>query len=125
MSSLPTGTVTFLFTDLEGSTRLWEEHPEAMRAALARHNEILHDAVEQRDGHVVRPPATVCTRRSPSLPMRFTTSPPLDTTRPGGRRADASRVSRWRAVRLSGDAQCRRPCPVQRRVHRAMLSRSV
>jgi predicted ATPase/class 3 adenylate cyclase len=51
---LPTGTVTFLFTDLEGSTRLWEEHPEAMRAALARHDEILRDAVEKRDGHVVK-----------------------------------------------------------------------
>ena len=54
MSDLPTGTVTFLFTDLEGSTRLWEEHPEAMRAALARHDEILQDAVEKRDGHVVK-----------------------------------------------------------------------
>jgi predicted ATPase/class 3 adenylate cyclase len=54
MSELPTGTVTFLFTDLEGSTRLWEEHPEAMRAALARHDEILRDAVEKRDGHVVK-----------------------------------------------------------------------
>ena len=31
MPELPTGTVTFLFTDLEGSTRLWEEHREAMR----------------------------------------------------------------------------------------------
>jgi Adenylate and Guanylate cyclase catalytic domain len=35
---LPTGTVTFLFTDIEGSTRLWEQHPEAMRLALARHD---------------------------------------------------------------------------------------
>ncbi|MCJ7672422.1 MAG: adenylate/guanylate cyclase domain-containing protein, partial [Acidimicrobiia bacterium] len=45
---------TFLFTDLEGSTRLWEEHPDAMRAALARHDEILRDAVEDRGGHVVK-----------------------------------------------------------------------
>jgi class 3 adenylate cyclase len=37
---LPSGTVTFLFTDLEGSTRLWEEHPDAMRPALARHDAI-------------------------------------------------------------------------------------
>jgi hypothetical protein len=50
---LPTGTVTFLFTDLEGSTRLWEEHPEAMQGALARHDEILRDAVESMGGHVV------------------------------------------------------------------------
>jgi predicted ATPase/class 3 adenylate cyclase len=48
------GTVTFLFTDLEGSTRLWEEHPEAMRAALARHDEILRDAVEGNSGSVVK-----------------------------------------------------------------------
>src|SRR5438046_985908 len=37
-TALPSGTVTFLFTDIEGSTRLWEQHPEAMRAALARHD---------------------------------------------------------------------------------------
>ena len=43
---LPSGTVTFLFTDLEGSTRLWEEQPEAMEVALARHDEILRGAVE-------------------------------------------------------------------------------
>ncbi len=54
MSGLPTGTVTFLFTDLEGSTRLWEEHPEPMRAALARHDEILREAVEGHRGHVVK-----------------------------------------------------------------------
>ena len=34
----PSGTVTFLFTDLEGSTRQWEQHPEAMRPALERHD---------------------------------------------------------------------------------------
>ena len=54
MSELPTGTVTFLFTDLEGSTRLWEEHPDAMRPALACHDAILRDAVESNDGHIVK-----------------------------------------------------------------------
>jgi class 3 adenylate cyclase len=43
---LPTGTVAFLFTDIEGSTRLWEDHPDAMRAALARHNAIIAEADE-------------------------------------------------------------------------------
>jgi predicted ATPase/class 3 adenylate cyclase len=52
--SLPTGTVTFLFTDLEGSTRLWEEHPDSMRAALARHDELLDAAIAGRGGHVVK-----------------------------------------------------------------------
>ena len=54
MPELPSGTVTFLFTDLEGSTRLWEEHPDAMQAALARHDEILRDAVERDRGYVVK-----------------------------------------------------------------------
>ena len=54
MSELPTGTVTFLFTDVEGSTRLWEEHPDAMKPALARHDAILRDAVESNDGHIVK-----------------------------------------------------------------------
>jgi predicted ATPase/class 3 adenylate cyclase len=54
MSELPTGTVTFLFTDLEGSTRLWEEHPDEMRGVLARHDEILRDAVASHDGQIVK-----------------------------------------------------------------------
>ena len=51
---LPSGTVTFLFTDLESSTRLWEEHPEAMHAAIARHDEILHNAIRAHGGTVVK-----------------------------------------------------------------------
>ena len=39
MSVRPSGTVTFLFTDIEGSTRRWEAHPDAMRVALAAHDE--------------------------------------------------------------------------------------
>jgi predicted ATPase/class 3 adenylate cyclase len=51
---MPVGTVTFLFTDLEGSTALWEQHPEAMRAALARHDELLAGAIESHGGYVVK-----------------------------------------------------------------------
>ena len=54
VASPPTGTVTFLFTDIEGSTKLWERHPEAMQAALARHDEILRGAIEQRGGYVFK-----------------------------------------------------------------------
>jgi class 3 adenylate cyclase/DNA-binding SARP family transcriptional activator len=51
---LPTGTVTFFFTDIEGSTQLWENQPEAMRQALARHDTILRDAIEAHRGHIVK-----------------------------------------------------------------------
>jgi adenylate/guanylate cyclase family protein len=54
MAELPTGTVTFLFTDIEGSTRLWEEEPQAMKAALSRHDEILRDVIARHEGHVVK-----------------------------------------------------------------------
>ena len=54
VTDVPTGTVTFLFTDLEASTRLWEEHPEAMKDALARHDSILRGAVDANGGHVVK-----------------------------------------------------------------------
>ena len=54
MAVLPTGTVTFLFTDIEGSTRLWEEHAEAMRAALGRHDDLLRAAITEHRGHVFK-----------------------------------------------------------------------
>jgi predicted ATPase/class 3 adenylate cyclase/DNA-binding CsgD family transcriptional regulator len=52
MSVLPTGTVTFLFTDIEGSTRLLEANPAAYRAALARHDAILRRAVAAHGGAI-------------------------------------------------------------------------
>jgi predicted ATPase/class 3 adenylate cyclase/DNA-binding XRE family transcriptional regulator len=51
---LPSGTVTFLFTDIAGSTQLWEQHPQAMPAALARHDAILRDAITARGGLVFK-----------------------------------------------------------------------
>jgi class 3 adenylate cyclase/predicted ATPase len=51
---LPTGTVTFLFTDIEGSTRLWDAFPDDMRRALAIHDAIVTEAVTSRSGHVVK-----------------------------------------------------------------------
>jgi class 3 adenylate cyclase len=50
--SAPSGTVTFLFTDIEGSTRLWQADEAAMRAALSRHDELLREAVAGHDGVV-------------------------------------------------------------------------
>jgi predicted ATPase/class 3 adenylate cyclase len=51
-TSKPTGTVTFLYTDIEGSTQLWEKYPEAMKIANARHDQILRDAIESNHGYV-------------------------------------------------------------------------
>jgi predicted ATPase/class 3 adenylate cyclase len=52
MNHLPSGTVTFLFTDIEGSTKLAQEYADAMPSLLARHNEILKQAIEGHNGFV-------------------------------------------------------------------------
>jgi class 3 adenylate cyclase len=51
---LPSGRVTFLLTDIEGSTRLWEQHPQAMAAALARHDALAAAIVPQYAGTLVK-----------------------------------------------------------------------
>jgi len=48
------GTVTFLFTDIEGSTRLWEAEPEATRAAVARHDSLVRGAIESHGGRIFK-----------------------------------------------------------------------
>jgi predicted ATPase/class 3 adenylate cyclase len=52
MNNPPSGTVTFLFTDIEGSTQLAQKYPDAMPALLARHHEILNQSIQLYDGYV-------------------------------------------------------------------------
>lgn len=51
---LPEGTITFLFTDIEDSTRLWEQETEAMRQALARHDDLLPGIIKRHGGTVIK-----------------------------------------------------------------------
>jgi predicted ATPase/class 3 adenylate cyclase len=52
MTNLPTGTVTFLFTDIEGSTKLAQQYPDVLAALLTRHREILQQSIESQNGYV-------------------------------------------------------------------------
>jgi Adenylate and Guanylate cyclase catalytic domain len=60
MAGRPTGTVTFLFTDIDGSTKLWERDARRMQAALACHEEILKSTVEAHGGYVVKMVGDAC-----------------------------------------------------------------
>jgi predicted ATPase/class 3 adenylate cyclase len=52
-SELPAGTVTFLLTDIEGSSRLWETEPDAMEVALQQHDRLLAEVIESHGGTVI------------------------------------------------------------------------
>src|SRR5258706_15878249 len=52
MTSNPTGTVTFLFTDIEGSTKMAREYPEAWEVLRSRHDRILREAIESNNGYI-------------------------------------------------------------------------
>ena len=54
MTALPSGVVTFLFSDVEGSTRLWEQHAASMAIALPRHDELVRAAIESHKGYVFK-----------------------------------------------------------------------
>lgn len=54
MEHAPQGTISFLFTDIVGSSRLWEKHPRDMGAALARHDQIIRAASAAREGYVFK-----------------------------------------------------------------------
>src|SRR5215212_2704390 len=50
MPDLPSGTVTFLFTDIEGSTRLWEQDVLAMQTMVAKHDHLLAEVIAAHQG---------------------------------------------------------------------------
>ena len=50
----PTGTVTFLFADMEGSTCLWQEYPEQMKSSQARHAILLRAAIQRNEGYLFK-----------------------------------------------------------------------
>ncbi|MDQ3496322.1 MAG: tetratricopeptide repeat protein [Actinomycetota bacterium] len=68
MSEHPTGTVTFVFTDIQGSTAMWERDAEAMRLALARHDAILRRLIEKHGGHVFKMMGDACCAAFPTAP---------------------------------------------------------
>ena len=123
--------VTFLFTDIEGSTRLWEAHPAAMEVALARHDELLRVAIEGEGGVVFKTvgdafcatfPAVSDSVRGAAAAQRALTEEPWpsagDDTGPDGYPHGGVHASRWRLLRTdaqsgrasAGDRQ-RRPGP--------------
>lgn len=69
MSGPPSGTVAFLFTDIEGSTKRWQAHGEAMGAALARHDALLRRAIEGRGGHVFKTVGDAFCAAFPTVPL--------------------------------------------------------
>ncbi len=54
MATIPTGTITFLFTDIEGSTRRWEEYPDLMKVAVPMYNTLLRRAIDENGGHIFK-----------------------------------------------------------------------
>jgi class 3 adenylate cyclase len=54
MPRRPTGTLTLLFSDIEGSTRLWEQSASSMAIALKRHDEVLRSSIEGSGGYVFK-----------------------------------------------------------------------
>ena len=64
-AAAPSGVVTFLFTDVEGSTRRWEADADGMRAALAAHDEVLRRRLRRTAASCSSTPVTACARRSP------------------------------------------------------------
>src|SRR5918998_749601 len=68
MADLPSGTVTFLFTDIEGSAGLWEQNPRAMTAAVERHLTVLRTAIEANGGVLFKTVGDAVQAAFPAVP---------------------------------------------------------
>ena len=74
MAEFPSGTVAFLFTDIEGSTRLWEERPQAMVVALERHFSILREAIAAHNGVLFKTIGDAVQAAFPTVPSALETA---------------------------------------------------
>src|SRR5829696_4450675 len=74
MAELPRGTVTFLFTDIEGSTALWERDRVAMAAAVERHVALLNEAIESNDGVLYKAVGDAVQAAFPTAPAALAAS---------------------------------------------------
>lgn len=72
MSNIPTGTITFLFTDIQGGTQLWEQYPDAMKAALRRHDTLLRYAIKTNNGYAFKTVADAFYAAFPTAPEALT-----------------------------------------------------
>jgi hypothetical protein len=72
MINRPTGTVTFLFTDIERSTKLWEEHRDAMQIALGRHDAQMRKPLNRTTVTFSKPSAMRSARHFKLRPMQLT-----------------------------------------------------
>ncbi len=118
--ALPSGTVTFLFTEVEDSTRLWEESRDVMQHAMPCHDELLRDAVESHGGFIVKTTGdgfhavfSTAARRRHRCGCRTDLAPRRrmehrrDGARPDGDTHGRSRVSRRRLLRQRGEPRRR------------------
>ena len=98
MVSRPFGTVTFLMSDIEGSTRRWADQPDSMRAALARHDDVMADAVESNGGGCSNIPATELLRHlaGRELPSTLRSADTERATVPAAGDAERPLSDAWR-----------------------------
>ena len=102
MPDLPSGTVTFLFTDIEGSTALWERDQVAMAAAVARHLTLLRAATEAHNGVLFKVVGDAVQAAFPTAPEAVAAALKASERCDGGRgQGHSDRCgSAWRSIPL-------------------------